>query len=168
LSDSGLARRLWWAALDQEAELRLDSALALLRAARAADPDHLPAQHDYLRLMIEQGREGGLRGDPVLGPCVHVLSIARRQGAYQPPLAMSFDSATPCGAALVTLYARLRLPLTDELGHLEAAARAAPELWQAWEKWSTVLTAARRHREAQACWPTGRRAPATHTAERWC
>src|SRR5207249_8518721 len=46
--DRAAARRYWLAALDAEAELHGDSALALLERARAADPGFFPAQQEYI------------------------------------------------------------------------------------------------------------------------
>jgi CHAT domain-containing protein len=99
--------------------------------------------------MIEQGREGELRGDRALGPCLVVWSTGRQSGTYPPPPAPS-SSRTSCGGSLMTLHARLRLPLADELRHVEAAARQAPDLWQTWVQWFTVLHAGGRTAEGEA------------------
>ncbi len=60
-ADNRTARRLRWAALDQEAELRLDSAVILLDHAIAADPAYFPAYFDYIRLLRERGADDILR-----------------------------------------------------------------------------------------------------------
>jgi CHAT domain-containing protein/tetratricopeptide (TPR) repeat protein len=47
-ADSALARRLWLAALEREAEMDTDSSTALLRLARAADASFLAAHQHYI------------------------------------------------------------------------------------------------------------------------
>jgi len=59
--DSTHARRLWLQALERHGELNLDSALALLRAAQAADPGYLPAHFVYIELMRFTGDVERLR-----------------------------------------------------------------------------------------------------------
>ena len=55
------ARRLWLAALDQKAEFRPDSTLALLRSAIRADSSYFAAYHLYITEMAALGRYDDLR-----------------------------------------------------------------------------------------------------------
>lgn len=81
------APRLRYAALDQEAELRLDSAVILLDRAIATDPAYFPAYYDYIRLMVERGAHAALarRLDPAdprggaVGQCA-ALAVQRLDG----------------------------------------------------------------------------------------
>lgn len=69
-------------ALDQEAELRIDSAITLLERAISVDDEYFPAWYDYLRLAYETGGDERLRlraarGWPGSGPtcrCVRIVA----------------------------------------------------------------------------------------------
>src|SRR6476469_3047507 len=61
--DSVLSHRLTQAALDQEALLHLDSALALLRAARRADSSDVVAEYHYVELRRRRFELGALKDE---------------------------------------------------------------------------------------------------------
>lgn len=104
----GTAHGLWLQGLDREAEFRLDSALALFRAATRADGDFLPAHLSYMELMDKQGRNLELRAAyerngsrSPMDQCVATLAWGR-SGHDLPEAARRYDALlrrlgrTPC------------------------------------------------------------------------
>jgi hypothetical protein len=101
--DSLLSRRLTLAALDQEAALKLDSALALLRAARRADSTDIVAEYQYVALRQQRFELGALRDE--------YAAVAVRAGAQN----------TVCMAPWLADYAETRARVR-EVGDAERAA----------------------------------------------
>ncbi len=135
-----------------------DSALALYRAARVADPDYLPTQIEYIWLMSERFRGPDLRrefGTPrspsALGACLAAATAG--------------PSTTPRSRALLVALKR-RVgnsvctdvllpaspgddPLRDVLPRAARAVREAPLLYSKWAYYADRLDAAGQGREAE-------------------
>ncbi len=164
-ADSLLARTLWLAALDREAELDLDSATVLYRAARDADPRFFPAQRDYILRMRERGASEALRRqyegdwgeDPVLA-CYSAWATAPYgypEGAAGEFVAIEAEQgSTLCTSLfLANLADRLtpaRIWRPQAVRFAEQAVRLAPELAEAWDRYGQVLSWANRAQDAEA------------------
>ena len=164
VGNRALARRLWEAAQEREAVLDLGGALALYRAARAADPSYLPSQYDYFELMrasglVRQLRRELARPDPRGGPLTLCLaqvtrlrrddvSGGRRLGAL---LGGGGDS---CPFDLGVLFlGKWVFNMGLEPRFLASGAtlvRDAPESWRLWEFYCNGLVRAGRTRDAPA------------------
>lgn len=157
--DTAHARALWLDALDREAVLDLDSGLALLRAARDADPWFHPAQRRLLLRLQERGATSDRRGttasvathpeDPGLA-CYDALRGAPYgypQAAVDSLLALTErHGPTLCSSLGLATLARRLLPARTwiETGLTQAreATRQAPQLAQAWDEYAQLLSLA--------------------------
>ncbi len=135
-----------------------DSALALYRAARAAYPDYLPAQADYISLMdprlawAELKREfTDSRAKSGIAACLAALMTGPLQGRQRHDLLRALahrDGDSAC----TDLY----LPRTvgesvrDALLHSARAVREAPMLAEAWEHYAYYLHKAGQRRQEES------------------
>jgi CHAT domain-containing protein len=150
-SDSVLARKLRWAALDQKAVLNYDSALVLLQASRRTDPGYFAAQYDYFVLRHTRYEDAALRdealslrrsadpGERCFG--LFVGGYLATRSTMPDLLALERDGkATTCTAVFVAIWLPRRAS-TDSL-HRAIYARAlrqAPELEDLWSSFSGFL-----------------------------
>ena len=149
--DSVRARRLRWAALDQQAELNLDSALVLLQAARRADASYVTAHVEYMYLRLLRFEDAALRREsaalarsPVLRDrCLGIAmaGIVENRLALRDLLAL--ERASPHAACPVT-YLALEQPQRDlpdslRLVLTRRALRESPELWVLWIAYADLV-----------------------------
>ena len=136
-SDSVLARKLRWAALDQRAELNLDSALVLIQGARQADPAYLPAQLDYMNLRYERFEDAALRRESVslsrsADPGQRCLGLAmasstENRSAYRELLSLERSGgATICSAYFLAVDSRGGSPAPRRSTRRRRAPARAP------------------------------------------
>ena len=164
MSDRALARRQWEAAQEREAVLDLDGALALYRAARAADPSYLPSQYDYFQLMRASGSVQQLRRelawpDPRGGPltlCLAQVTRLRRDDVSGGRRLWALIEAgrEGCPLSLGVLFLGQWVFTVDlESRFLASGAtlvRDAPESWRLWQFYCNGLVRAGRTREVAA------------------
>jgi len=152
-TDSVLARKLRWAALDQQAVLNLDSALVLLQGARRADPAYLPAQFDYLHLRFARYEDAALRRESVplarsADPLERCLGIAMAgfteyRSTDRELLAIERSGgATACSTFFLALEGPRRdYPDSLRLIFVARALRQTPEVPALWSMQSTGFVA---------------------------
>ena len=164
MSDRALARRQWEAAQEREAVLDLDGALAMDRAARAADPSYLPSQYDYFQLMRASGSVQQLRRelawpDPRGGPltlCLAQVTRLRRDDVSGGRRLWALIEAgrESCPLSLGVLFLGQWVFTVDlESRFLASGAtlvRDAPESWRLWQFYCNGLVRAGRTREVAA------------------
>ncbi len=136
--------------------LDADSALALYRAARAADPDYLPAQIEYIGRMYERFRWPDLhrefaitRTPSAFRACLEAATVA--QGTTGRPGALLVALEHRVGISLCTDLFLLSWDVRarDRLPRAARAAREAPLLSSVWSNYAERLKAAGRKREAE-------------------
>ena len=151
-------------ALDQQAELRLDSAIVLFREAARADRNMYAAHDRYIGLMRSAGRAEELARDyprdagDALGACLAI--VARAPSAYTG--IMAFDllkararhGAHPCFETALAGTAAVHAPPGKvpglELEYAAAASRYAPLRPTSWILHAAALRALGRNDEARA------------------
>jgi CHAT domain-containing protein len=150
--DSALAHRLTLAALDQEALLHADSAIALYRAARRADSSDVTAEYYYIGLMQEQLQHPALLREygPMEAAAVRVPGLCWRKVVlygmdyrFNASDITRLERAAPvstCSSAIVALQTR-----GADSASLSAEARgtrAAPGIPGIWSKYAKGLVKA--------------------------
>jgi CHAT domain-containing protein len=135
--DRTRATRLRAAAVERVAQLDDDSALVLYRAARSADPGYLPAQLEYIVMMLSRFRRAELNRELAASdsssPLQQCLSAGSRIVAEDSrPLAQlraleKRYGPTPCTDIFTIAFAVEWGP-----GRTARAARASPEIPSAW------------------------------------
>jgi CHAT domain-containing protein len=172
--DSAAARHLWLAALDAEARLKMDSAIALLARARATDPRFFPAQHKYLRLRWDRGEFNAIRHlyavpDPRGGTVTECLALATAAfpnlviywlvPANGEPLARLVAlerRGDPSGCAATCLHQLRRFGVASNspdpvtLAYARRATVLAPEVLENWGGLAGLLRRAGRTADAVA------------------
>src|SRR5947208_1946825 len=161
VSNRALARRQWEAAQEREAVLDLDGALALYRAARAADPSYLPSQYDYFQLMRASGSVQQLRRElawpgPRGGPltlCLAQVTRLRRDDVSGGRRLWALIEAGREGCPLsvgVLFLGQWVFTVDLESRFLASGARLvrdAPAAWRLWQFYCNGLVRAGRTRE---------------------
>jgi CHAT domain-containing protein len=162
--DSVLARRLYFAALDRQAEFDYDSSLTLMRAARAADPSDL-AIHDQVIWLTADWQPDGLATvrreyaalpDSPLVECLRSrLAVASDNEAAAAPALFELESRYPDEACPVVLLSRLLRVFKPEhewkvrrLDYLARAVELAPGLPGARSHYAAALADEGRFDEA--------------------
>jgi CHAT domain-containing protein/tetratricopeptide (TPR) repeat protein len=160
------ARRLWLAALDQKAEFRVDSTLALLRAAIRADSSYFLAYQLYMQEMSEVHRFGQLRREfPKPPPSASVLAhcTAAFAGHDAGPLLRRIDSLpdpTGCRDLARALTGQNRSPGQSLTAVREALSREPDSDASLWMAYATMLNSFEKRDEAEAALLEGiRRSP---------
>ena len=150
-ADTLLARKLRWAALDQQAALNLDSALVLLVKARRADPAYLPAQVDYIHLRSARFEDAELRRESVslarsANPRDRCLGLAMAgftefRSTFREFLTIERAADAPACSALFLALERPRRDYPDSLRliFVSRALRTVPEIDELWASYSGVL-----------------------------
>lgn len=147
------------AGLDAEMRLLPDTALALLRQARAADPAFLPAQLEYIDIRWQRSdfvrvRREFARPDPAGGivtECLAFATAARTTGS-QPPHAAPYArlkaiqdrDSSGCAVTYLALMSSWEQPFdgrsdADALAQAQRAWREAPGIAANWLVLSTFL-----------------------------
>lgn len=172
--DAALARRLWLAAQDQQAELDHDSARTLLRAARRADPSFFSAHHLYVKLMRSRGSVAELRreyaaepGSPVVDCVRATIEAPGGSGAELVEDLLEIerrDGPNPCTAIHLATHLHDLAPpaerLAQALQNAERATRVASDESDSWVLYASALAALGRGEEALAALEEAiRRAP---------
>lgn len=169
--DSLLSRRLTLAALDQEAALKLDSALTLLRAARRADSTDIVAEYEYVALRQQRFELGALRDEyaagAVRGGVRNTLCMAPWLADYAETQSRVREvtageraaGATACTTAQLGLMS-LEPPLSTTVG-LELARRGTrvfPTVPLMWANYATLEGRNAQIARSEAVWLEAERA----------
>ncbi|MFH1765231.1 MAG: CHAT domain-containing protein [Gemmatimonadota bacterium] len=161
-ADSDRARRLYFQALDQTAELNLDSTLVLLGAARDADLSNLSIHLDYIEHAL-RWTSGGLRRlrqeyaelpDSPVVRCLRVYLEAYPPDAVPALLEMEErgDGAGCPTVVLPGIFGEMRPSRLWDVRRLEYYPRAltiAPEVMSLWTRYGETLASLGRLLEAE-------------------
>ena len=166
--ESTLSRQLTLAALDQEALLHTDSALALLRAARRADSTDVVAEYQYVMLRRQRFELASLR-DEYSRSAAHWS--ARGKFCWTPAVTEyaeqrftlseiaageGLTGATPCSTSLTSLQEPHGT--ATHLAHAARAVREYPELPALWSSYASGLERNGQTARAEATFLEGERA----------
>jgi CHAT domain-containing protein len=161
-ADSDRARRLYFQALDQQAELNLDSTLVLLRAARDADLSNLAIHLDYIAHNVKwtTGGQPEVRQEYAALPDIPIIRCLRAYLEAYPPDAVPAllemeERGEGAGCPTVVLpgiFRQMRPSRVWNGQRLEYYGRAltiAPEVMSLWTGYGETLVALGRLLDAE-------------------